>query len=143
MKPSVATERLGVLLYDDELDWWAGALPAADPPVTLHILPDADGGPDASVATAVAFARELEGWRSRATTFATSRCLEDYNGAWCEPGDEITAEAFASRIRLESIGFYPGGEFELAFADGGLFAGHTILVPGGLADGFEDAYIAR
>lgn len=53
--------------------------------------------------------------------------------------EEITREAFMSRMELDAVQVYEDGAFDFWFNDGDLFWGHAIHVTGSLDAGPEDA----
>lgn len=55
--------------------------------------------------------------------------LSLYNRTWRDDEDPaISAKVFATRISLSGVQVSPDGSMDAYFADGGLFAGHTICV---------------
>ena len=59
-----------------------------------------------------------------------------------EDEDELCADEFIRRIRIESVNVSQDGEFELYYDDGGIFAGHVIIVSGNMDKGLYDAQFA-
>ena len=49
---------------------------------------------------------------------------------------------FVSSLEIESIGLYAEKEGVFSFTDGGLFAGHVVMMSWNPEDGFSDADIA-
>ncbi|MFR5077481.1 MAG: DUF2262 domain-containing protein [[Clostridium] innocuum] len=52
-----------------------------------------------------------------------------------EAEDELRADDFARRIRIEAVNVSQDGEFELYYDDGDIFAGHVIIVSGNMEKG--------
>jgi hypothetical protein len=125
----------GKLVYNAELNRWDGVLPA-EPAVKVFFSLDHCADGKALVATGEEVCRELPGWRKRVEDFAVEKLWPLKNASWLEKGeDEVTPEQFKSRMTLESVSFYPTGEFEFMHADGDLFWGHWIQVTGTLSEG--------
>lgn len=67
--------------------------------------------------------------------------LELYNESWNE-GKPLGMAAFCRRLSLTRVDVSPDGDAEVCFADGELFAGHTILVSVNEDGEVDDASIA-
>lgn len=69
--------------------------------------------------------------------------LELKNSTWLEEGQKpVTRAQFLKAIVLTGITFYSDDSFEMYFADGNLFWGHTILVSGSKDKGIDSVAIA-
>jgi hypothetical protein len=74
--------------------------------------------------------------------FAAKKLLGILNENWLGEGEEeLSAEQFKSKIKLESISIESDGNFEFWYEDDGLFGGHAIKVGGDFSDGPKDAGI--
>jgi len=144
-------EVLGKLLPDERI---AGALNGSalyrGKTLTLHVEPDGE-----DLALAIAFARALVGSLEeidqRARERAATELLDTYNGNWREfqkaEGDgtfvtvsnpPLTSSEFIARIELESLEVTGNEICSLGYADGGLFAGHSIFVESFDGEAFSD-----
>lgn len=72
---------------------------------------------------------------------AADYLLEIHNDAWNE-GPLTDRDTFVERMRLESIVVDPTSERTLYYHDGGLFWGHSIVVPVLPDEAFGEAHIA-
>jgi len=125
----------GKLVYNAELNWWEGVL-SIEPSVTVYFSLDGCNDDQALVATGEAVCRDLSEWRKRVEDFAVEKLRPLKNKSWLEENeDEVTVEQFKSRMTLESVSFYPSGEFEFMYTDGDLFWGHWIQVTGTHSEG--------
>jgi hypothetical protein len=70
-----------------------------------------------------------------------SELAEDWRDQDEQP-EPWTRDAFQATIRLESITVTADGSYEVFFDDGGIFAGHVIIVSGTFDGGPADAQIA-
>jgi hypothetical protein len=144
-------EVLGKLLPDERI---AGALNGAvfhrGKTLTLHVEPD--GG---DLALAIAFARalvvSLATIDQKAREQAATDLLVTYNGSWREfqktkedgtfvavSSPQLTASEFMARLELKSLEVTGNEICSLRYADGGLFAGHSIFVESFDGEKFSD-----
>lgn len=94
--------------------------------------------------TAYELFENQKNWSDKIRTYAASELLDLAND-WIDEEDdidEITEEMFVESISLDTISVYPEGKFEIFFFDGGLFAGHCIIVSGNISGSLESAEIA-
>jgi hypothetical protein len=81
-------------------------------------------------------------WSRKVNDRAVAELLELKNGTWLGDDEkEVTSEQFKKRMKLQSIGVRPNGDFEFWHDDDDLFWGHSIHVWGNLADGPTHACI--
>jgi len=144
-------EVLGNLLPDER---FAGAFNGTvlhrGKALKLHVEPD--GG---ELAQAIAFARALVGSLEtidqKARERAATELLVTYNGNWREfqkaeedgtfvtvSNPQLTSSEFMARIDLESLEVTGNEICSLRYADGGLFAGHSIFVESFDGKAFSD-----
>ena len=78
-------------------------------------------------------------WLKRCEEFVV-RDLYELAHSWAQDREEaLTKEEFLDRIKPQSLGVSPEGDFDVWFNDGDVFAGHGILVYGTLEKGPEGA----
>lgn len=110
----------------------------------LYFDLDEDVRMEDSLKTAHELFKNQKDWSDKIRAYAASELLELAND-WIDEEDdidEVTEEMFIESIELDTISVYPKGEFEIFFFDGGLFAGHCIIVSGNINGSFESADIA-
>jgi hypothetical protein len=59
---------------------------------------------------------------------AAEELIADYNEEWNDGIFPLDEEEFSKKLQLVSITFYPNGEADLFYDDGGLFEGQTLVV---------------
>lgn len=140
-------DMLGTFRYKRELNWFELSRPWGDSEVQVTL----DGewkGPDevsddaASLAVTMrTFWEDQPNWLARCEE-CIERDLLQLAKEWAADADvTLTKDQFLERIRPQSIGVSPGGGFDVWFEDGGVFAGHGILVWGTIENGPEYAEI--
>jgi hypothetical protein len=81
-------------------------------------------------------------WKRRVEKCIVRELLGVKNDNWLQEGElPLTAEAFLSRMTLESIGFSKGGKIDFIYDDGDLFWGHAVVVDASVRHGPRDAYL--
>jgi hypothetical protein len=108
----------------------------------IHLTIDPDGT-DLSLILPLArdIVREISKYDLTAREFAAKHLLEEYNEDWrkYQKEDEhgnmrdvinpvLSPEGFKERISLNAIGITGDSLWDLYYDDGGLFAGHSIIV---------------
>jgi hypothetical protein len=134
---SLSDPVFGALTYDEKLASFEGAADWLGQPIRLSFVIE---GLDP--ASALPLARDL--WRDNEALDARMRgaildeLLPVKNEFWLQDGEADLAEAdMLARLRPSGVTFYidPDGiGFDFFFADGGLFAGHSIVVGGNSED---------
>lgn len=81
-------------------------------------------------------------WDEKARKYAAEQLLSCAIDWQDEAEDELRADDFARRIRIEAVNVSQGGEFELYYDDDDIFAGHVIIISGNLEKGLYDAQFA-
>jgi hypothetical protein len=143
MQPALSDPTLGDLHWNEQHFGYDGKLyPGAKQEVRLLIslreCADKDKALQDARSTFEVISRNIPA----AAEFAERQLLQFKNGEWLEEGeDPVSSSDFRSRIKLTSIALYPDGECELYFEDGGLFAGHYILVLWRPRVGFHQASV--
>jgi hypothetical protein len=74
---------------------------------------------------------------------AAAELIDDYNEEWNDGPLPLDEEEFSKRMRLTAITFFPNGEAELFYDDGGLFERQTILIAVGAGGTFLDVGFPR
>lgn len=96
---------------------------------------------------------DFSAWEKKAREFAAEELLDTADDwgydIYCDEhidddpeGDnyeDMTAEAFAGRIKISDVVICSDGTFTFDFNDDDIFLGHTIAVEGNLDEGFTDA----
>lgn len=128
---TIHDETLGLLTWNNRLDWWEGRfLLAPGQPVGISIgveEDDPDTEPTAEIQRARLLLDGLAELEPEARQLAADELLDIYNEEWNDD-DPLSAEEFMTRLTLEDIGIAADGSAELFYQDGGLFAGHAVLV---------------
>ena len=142
---TIHDETLGTLTWNSRLDWWEGQAewaPGRRVGVSLSVEDDdPDAAPTAAIAHAGRVLNSLAELEPEARQLAADELLEIYNEEWND-GDPLSPDEFVTRLTLEDIGLAADGSAELFYQDGGLFAGHTVLVSLDEAGNLDDADIA-
>lgn len=111
-----------------------------------EILLDTDGHDDKRADKALTVFRRLQedaaAWDKKARRYAAEQLLSCAIEWQDEDEDELCADEFIRRIRIESVNVSQDGEFELYYDDGDIFAGHVIIVSGNMEKGLYDAQFA-
>ena len=139
---AIQAESLGELVLDRRLDWYSGKAKWNGERVDVHLPTDEEGTVGIALNVAEMLWADQQSWKRRVDRFAVQALLELKNDTWLDADEsELTAEAFAARMRLTSISIMPDGAFEFWHDDGDLFWGHAIMVSGDLEDGPAEAGI--
>ncbi|KHD37471.1 hypothetical protein NL50_04655 [Clostridium acetobutylicum] len=132
----------GSLVFDRMVKWYGGNIIWGEDRINLNLLLDDDENIASSLEVAKALWNNQLMWQKRVCDYAVEKLLGLKNESWLEEDEEeITAEEFKKRMKLEAITVRPNGEFEFWHDDGDLFWGHSILISGDLNHGLEDADI--
>lgn len=111
-----------------------------------EILLDTDEHDDKRADKALTVFRRLQEdaavWDKKARRYAAEQLLSCAIEWQDEDEDELCADEFIRRIRIESVNVSQDGEFELYYDDGDIFAGHVIIVSGNMEKGLYDAQFA-
>lgn len=127
----------GLKLFETDITW-------AGEEGRLYFDLDEEETMEDSFKTAQELFKNQENWSDKIKVYAASELLDLAND-WIDEEDdidEVTEEMFVESLELDTISVYPQGEFEIFFFDGGLFAGHCIIVSGNINGSFESADIA-
>ena len=134
---------LGVLQFDAGLNWYEGKRFSDGEQFAIYVSLDAFENEEDAIATARSVLPVLTDAITAAKEFACDRLLDLKNGEWLNADEApVSAKAFVSALKLQSIGIYLDGDSEFHFKGGKLFSGHTVLVSWYRAKGFRDASIA-
>ncbi len=126
-RKAASHSRLGELIYDDNIDWWAGTTHIDDQPIRVHVVVDPDAEQASAFDAAAAILDRLEFDAIRA--YVASEHLDLYNDNWRGEDDPpIDAATFASRLVLASVTVDLDGSVSVWFDDDGMFAGHSVDV---------------
>lgn len=133
---------LGTFTLDRRVNWFETEVDWLGTQVSLTFDVDEDRAD--CIANAKALLAAAGEWDRRVREFSAGELLSLAND-WSQDMDEdggaveVTREQFAERMELESIEIRAAGQFDFWFGDGGLFAGHSIHVSGGLDNGPDRA----
>lgn len=128
MKEQTAQDEvLGILTWDDSLEWWEGKreiMPGHT--ISVSVSPN-----DVPLETVVELARrayrQVQTEEPSLRRAAADALLTLHNEEWNE-GEPIGSATFISRMVLTEFSAYDDGSAEISYDDGGLFLGHTIIV---------------
>lgn len=139
-------EALGALAWNGDLGWWEGqAELAPGRHVTVSISvedEETDAEPTAEIRHARRVLSRLPEQEPEARQLAADELLGIYNEEWNDDGDPLSEDEFMARLTLEDVGVLADGSAELFYKDGGLFAGHAVLVSINADGNLDDADIA-
>ena len=127
----------GIKLFETDITW-------AGEEGRLYFDLDKEEAMEDSLKTAHELFKNQKNWSDKIRAYAASELLDLAND-WIDEEDdidEVTEEMFIESIGLDTISVYPKGEFEIFFFDGGLFAGHCIIVSGNISGSLDSAEIA-
>lgn len=144
MPTSIVDPALGVLTFDEGLNWYTGTiLSPANGSVPFTISLDAQPSAEFAISRARSLLPALVDSIPDAREFACDQLLSLANDAWLQEGEAaLTGAAFVRRLAVGSIGIYAEDEAEFFLRAGDLFGGHTILISWSRARGFYGADIA-
>lgn len=144
---TINSEVFGELILNKELGWYEGKGVWIGEEVEITIAAE-DEEKDVSedLLLAEQFFKEQIEWNKKIREYAAEE-LTDLANDWLadsvddedEEPQEITKEAFAKRITIDSICFDEGGEFTVYFGDDGMFWGHSVVVYGNVESGPNEA----
>ncbi len=139
---TITHDLFGELTLNRSVDWFEGKGNWLNHPVDISFSLDGDESPAAAIETAVSLWENMSYWNEQVNDYAVLQLLQLKNDNWLGEGQTpLSAGDFLQAISLESISFYPDGEFEFWYDDGDLFWGHSVLISGSLIDGLKDADI--
>ena len=139
-KPVVIASHLGTFTLNRHYDWYEGTIDYLGAPCDVTLSVD-QGSTDASqqLARLEQLHENLAAIDRSVRDFAAQEMLDDAVD-WCE--EEVSHEQFMERMESPSINVEEDGSVCFAFEDGGLFAGHTIMVYMNSDGHFDEALIA-
>lgn len=109
--------------------------------IDLSIPDETEDDKQAALANAASLWVDQSGWTERVISHAVHELLDLKNESWSDDGEEVTADQFRERMKLQSISVDAEGGFEFWFDDGDLFSGHAIMISGNLKEGVRGADI--
>jgi hypothetical protein len=127
MPDDINHPELGLLKYDEGLNWYSAAFASVETPRLYLSL---DECTDEAAFVEYASYRVGSASRDIATAMKAAVCLLDLaNGEWLPAGAaERDADSFMAKLTVDSLTFYPDGSSEVIFRAADLFAGHGVLV---------------
>jgi len=140
---TLSDDVLGVLRFDPRVDWFSGEVVWGSGTVRVHLHPGGDGELRTALRVAHALWDDQGRWTMQVREFAAARLLALKNDSWRDDDEPtVTANEFAEKLDVEAVTVDADGAFEFWCRDGGLFAGHAVLVRGTLEDGLQGAEMA-
>ena len=141
MSTEKSTRLFGTLIFNEDLDWFTGESLWIEESVEVSFHVDQNNNIDAGLKVAETLWQHQDSWKERIEDYAVQELLMLKNENWLEEGqDTITPVEFKKLMKLQSIVFYPDGDFNFWYDDGDLFWGHSIAISGNL-EGLKDADI--
>jgi hypothetical protein len=139
LKPVVIENSLGTFTLDRRYDWYEGSIDYLGKTCTVMLTVE-EGSTDATAALAKLeeLCADLSSVDHAARAYAADQMLENASD-WCE--EELTREQFIERMDYPSITIEHDGSVGFMFDDGGMFAGHVIVVDMAADGSFERADI--
>lgn len=139
LKPVVIENSLGTFTLDRRYDWYEGSIDYLGKTCTVMLTVE-EGSTDATAALAKLeeLCVDLSSVDHAARAYAADQMLENASD-WCE--EELTREQFIERMDYPSITIEHDGSVGFMFDDGGMFAGHVIVVDMAADGSFERADI--
>ena len=139
LRPVELTSALGTFVLNRRYGWFEGTIDYLGNPCTvlLHVV---EGSTDGSRALhrLEAICTDLAALDLRARSYAADEMLESACD-WCE--ENLTRDQFMARMDDVSLSVEEDGSIEFDFQDGGMFAGHTIVLQMDADDTFVQADI--
>lgn len=133
---------LGRLVLNRDLGWYGTKIEWGSKSIDLTLDANSEEGLQEAVKIAEAFWKDRDNWHRKSVEFACLRLLDLKNENWLGESEVALGHAaFVGRMELSSITVLESGDFELWYADGGMFLGHSIRVTGNLNGGLIEAGI--
>ena len=117
----------GEMVWDKQLKWWSGkmgVLPGEDIEIYINCKKD---DLDNVIVSARQIFDKVKSNQCKIKRKVAEVLLDIHNESWND-GEPTSESEFKEKIRLNSFAYWPDGDVELCYVDGGLFWGHTILV---------------
>jgi len=128
--------------YDPYLGWYEGKAITKDGELALYLSAETENEASSILVLANSFLQSLERTIASAKSYSADRLLAIRNDSWREENSpEISKDEFISRLQSLSVTLYPNQNVEIMFRDGGLFAGHVVLVSANRQGHFSNASI--
>ncbi len=142
MADTITDELLGVLTWNDGLQWWEGRLQLdSDTPFTLYVFARSSFAPDRAITDECRTAiKRIIGSEAECRMYAANELLDIHNSEWND-GSPTSKEAFARRLTPDSVEVHESGYAEFHFGDGGLFCGHGVGVRLRASGEFQEAVV--
>ncbi len=146
---SIEDELFGKLILNKNFQHFEGKFKTDDGEINLYLDVDPNA-PETWTKTLAAYKKvfsEYDKWDKAMLAFVAKE-LTGYANDWKDDDEEqdgtppITEKDFAQRINLCEFSINSKGNFSGFYDDDDMFWGHTVLVEGSLANGFDRAYIA-
>lgn len=127
--PSIQDEIIGTLTFNEWHQWFETKYQAQGNAFEIYIDIDNRAATLEILPLVRAVLCRLATIDGAMREFAAAQLLELKNDNWREEDQpEVTKDDFMYRISIEAISFNEDGEYEIWYADGDLFWGHSIMV---------------
>ncbi len=127
--PPIQDGIIGTLTFNEQHQWFETKYQTQDNAFEVYI--DIDNRAETLEILPIVHTvlNRLETVDNTMRDFAAEQLLEAKNDNWREEDEpELTKDDFMSRMSIETISFDEDGEYEIWYADGDLFWGHSITV---------------
>ena len=135
---------LGRLEYDRQHSWFAGRAKWCGQTVDVNLQCARPIDPMTVLSVAARLFGHQAEWDRRVRDYAVEKLLVVKNISLLDEGkQQMSAQEFLSKMRLESIWMDESAELTFWHNDGGIFLGHAIQIRGSLSGGLTGAVIAE
>lgn len=132
----VRDERLGVFTLDRSAGTFDGRAAWGKRRVRLTLHPARGGKAEPALAAAARLFRAHAKVDAVARAQITDKFHTLWMKSWREPGMKlISADKFATKLKLETVAVHPNGKFELWYEDEDLFGDHCLVAEGKMPGG--------
>lgn len=127
--PPIVDDLLGTLQWDDNLNWYRGEVRVANASFDLSLDPVEETDASGALSRAKQIVEDFERFRKMAADYAVDGLLQLKNDTWLDEAEQqITADEFRARMKLEAISVEADDGVTFWHHDGDLFWGHSIQV---------------
>ena len=142
MADSITDESLGVLNWNEQLEWWEGKIQLdSETPFTLYIFARSDLTPNRTITDECRAAIErIANREAEYRKYAATELVDIHNSEWND-GPPTSNADFANRLAPDSVEVHESGYAEIHFGDGGLFWDHGVGVRLRESGEFQEAVV--
>lgn len=113
--------------HSDDPGWFVFTTMLDDVPFEVEVSARVETTSTAAARRAESLFERIAADPSSSTEQCAADLLEDYNAEW-QVGPTLDEAAFRSRLTLKGLGLMPNSHTRVRFDDGGMFAGHDVVV---------------